>query len=900
MPFSQFHCTKIHKDYLLLGLKTKPTLTPDYPQGFTHSPTMYSQALQMSMSTCPNLTGGQMLLYVDDILVTGNSQEQCKENTLVVLKHLYLQGHKVSQHKLQCWTESVRYLGHIISAQGKQVTPERKEAVLATPKPKTKQQMMSFLGLCNFCRTWIPDYSKLAQPLQNLIYGKQLAMNAQIEWTDEGNNAFQHLKQQLASSSTLATPNYDKPFALMVSNKDTHMTAVLTQRSGDRPRPIAFYSKKLDPVASGLPHCVQACVAIAEAIHASAEIVLLHPLTVYIEHSVEVILLQTPLPFLTTSRHLGLISRLLSHPHIVFKTCKTISVSQLVATPVDGTSHSCEDLIKRETKPRPDISETPQCNQKHLFVDGSAQKDCHGRNRVGYAVTTSSTVLEAGALLSSYSAQTAELHAVTRACKISKGQDVCIWTDSQYVHDAVHHFSSIWSRRGLTTATGKPLTHSAKMIELLQAVLLPKSLSLCKCAAHQTDESEITKGNNLADETAKVAALAEPHCENNLLTMTNIDIDILQDAQKTAPIAEQKSWQTRGAITKDNILYIDNKPILPKSLHATAALVSHGKTHVSTGGMVTLVNRHYYAINFESSAKQHISKCMICLKHNSQGNTRPKRGRFPTPPHPFHTIHMDFIELTESREGKYALVIICAFSKWVEIYPLKKNDALNTAKCLVKHYIPTYGVPKVIRSDNGTHFVNEVIKLTAEALGIELKNHCAYHPQSAGLVERTNGTIKSRLRKTMEETGRPWNDCVCLVKMWMRITRSDTGLTPFEVVYGRIFPLPQFNNDLDKSDRETRLADYMKKKMLNDKEIQSANTVPQNPISHQQKVKPGDWVLIKVFQRRSWSAPKWEGPYQVLLTTPTAIKIAERPSWIHLTHCKLVTEAVKELHSDRD
>uniref|UniRef100_A0A3P8SXX7 Reverse transcriptase/retrotransposon-derived protein RNase H-like domain-containing protein n=1 Tax=Amphiprion percula TaxID=161767 RepID=A0A3P8SXX7_AMPPE len=85
-------------------------------------------------------------------------------------------------------------------------------------------------------------------------------VNSDLEWTDEGNNAFQHLKQQLASSSTLATPN---------SNKDTHMTAVLTQRSGDRPRPIAFYSKKLDPVASGLPHCVQACVAIAEAIHAS-------------------------------------------------------------------------------------------------------------------------------------------------------------------------------------------------------------------------------------------------------------------------------------------------------------------------------------------------------------------------------------------------------------------------------------------------------------------------------------------------------------------------------------------------------------------------------------------------------------------------------------------------------
>uniref|UniRef100_A0AAQ6AAX3 ribonuclease H n=1 Tax=Amphiprion ocellaris TaxID=80972 RepID=A0AAQ6AAX3_AMPOC len=126
-----FFSVPLHKDsqgLFAFRFKNKTYTYTRLPQGFTHSPTMYSQALQMSMSTCPDLTGGQMLFYVDDILVTGDSQEQCKENTLVVLRHLYLQGHKVSQHKLQCWTESVRYLGHIISAQGKQITPERKEA----------------------------------------------------------------------------------------------------------------------------------------------------------------------------------------------------------------------------------------------------------------------------------------------------------------------------------------------------------------------------------------------------------------------------------------------------------------------------------------------------------------------------------------------------------------------------------------------------------------------------------------------------------------------------------------------------------------------------------------------------------------------------------------------------
>ncbi|TWW81831.1 hypothetical protein D4764_01G0016460 [Takifugu flavidus] len=54
----------------------------------------------------------------------------------------------------------------------------------------------------------------------------------------------------------------------------------------------------------------------------------------------------------------------------------------------------------------------------------------------------------------------------------------------------------------------------------------------------------------------------------------------------------------------------------------------------------------------------------------------------------------------------------------------------------------------------------------------------------------------------------------------------------------------------------------------------------------QEPIQPGDYVWVKKFVRKRWNTPRWEGPYQVQLTTKTAVRVDGKLSWIHLSHCK--------------
>jgi transposase InsO family protein len=88
--------------------------------------------------------------------------------------------------------------------------------------------------------------------------------------------------------------------------------------------------------------------------------------------------------------------------------------------------------------------------------------------------------------------------------------------------------------------------------------------------------------------------------------------------------------------------------------------------------------------------------------------------------------------------------------------------------------------------DNGPAFVAEMVQLMAKSLEITWKLHMAYHPQSSGTVEHMNRTLKLQLGKLCQETHLQWDQLLAIVLLRIRSSPTkQTGLSPFEVLYGR-------------------------------------------------------------------------------------------------------------------
>ena len=148
-------------------------------------------------------------------------------------------------------------MGHIVSKNSIETDPKKIEAIKNWPVSKTVTELRSFLGFMNYYCKFIPKYVQIARPINQLVSGENAnKKKALVDWTEECQIAFEHLKQLCIQMPILAYANYTKPFKLHTDASEHGLGVVLYQRQDDNTeRVIAYASRTLSkPKRNYDPH----------------------------------------------------------------------------------------------------------------------------------------------------------------------------------------------------------------------------------------------------------------------------------------------------------------------------------------------------------------------------------------------------------------------------------------------------------------------------------------------------------------------------------------------------------------------------------------------------------------------------------------------------------------------
>ena len=192
------------------------------PFGLRNAP----HAFQIVMSQAlRKLNWESVIIYIDDTPVFSETFSQHLDHLSQVLQCLRENRLKLKPSKCNFAAQEVEYLGHLISKDGLKPNPSKIEVVKNYPQPKKVKNIRAFLGLCNYYRKFIKNYSLLAAPLTNLT-----KKDAQFQWTPQCDTSFNALKTALTTAPILRLPDFNKQFILYTDASDQAISYILGQK----------------------------------------------------------------------------------------------------------------------------------------------------------------------------------------------------------------------------------------------------------------------------------------------------------------------------------------------------------------------------------------------------------------------------------------------------------------------------------------------------------------------------------------------------------------------------------------------------------------------------------------------------------------------------------------------
>ena len=284
--------------------------------------------------------------YVDDIVVFSNSLEEHVEHVSKVLQALTAANLRINNSKSKFGHRVIKLLGFLIDEFGISPDPAQLKHVFDFPRPSSTKELQRFMGVCNFLRQHILNYTELARPLE------KCRLSSKFDWLPEHELAFVNLKSAIVNANILSTPRSDLPLFLATDASNSGVASMLYQVEGDKTFFLSFDSRSLRPAEINYHAHKKELLAIVFGLLKNSHILANRPFTLLTDHQ--------SLTFLFTQKHANIMMEnwmdiISSYNFIPCHLPGVLNVIPDALSRAPVTPHSCTSVFSLTDTPPMDL-----------------------------------------------------------------------------------------------------------------------------------------------------------------------------------------------------------------------------------------------------------------------------------------------------------------------------------------------------------------------------------------------------------------------------------------------------------------------------------------------------------------------------------------------------------------
>ena len=694
------------------------------------------------------------LVYLDDIILFNKTEHEHLATLKDVFERIRGAGLKLKPQKCHLAKSEVTFLGHSVSEAGVKPDPRNIDKVLTWPEPADDSEMNSFLGLCGYYANFIEGYAEISRPLRNaaLTPGK-------LVWTAEMRQAFTQLKSILASPPVLSLPRFRGTFVLYTDACNTTVGSVLTERIDGEERVIAYDSKVLTKQQVKWPTYDKELWAVVHAIRRFRQYT-------------------TGAKFLVVTDHKPL-----------------ANIPQSIAVERDGTGRRGRWAVELSSF---EFDVEIKAGVKHCNADALSRRPAE--SGMGVVPTPEAA---AASVSGAKPSVTASHFRKDKPRSGDTGTGVCPDPDrvgGVETKSASRALKGSHASGGMGTGVRPDPDHATQTQATLRALKgspFPDGTDTGVCPdPDHTSKRGVQATVNVSlgtdgNDTPDIRQAQEQDCSLQEIR-SRLESGVAPVRSKMGPWGKVLLPRWKNVEMREGVIGLVTgegfRAAVPRDLREEILKMAHN--HPTSGHMGRRrtsfrVRQRFIWPGMYQDIRAFCDACIPCQRRHRPSPAKRAPMVTETTSMPFERIAVDVTEMPTSLKGNNcALVIMDYFSKYVRIYPMADQKTETILEGLLD-WVHDFGVPDRLHSDQGRQFESRVFQAMCERLGIHKTRTTPYHPESDGMVERFNRTLKDMISKYVDAEGLHWDvDIKAYSMAYNSSIHSVTGYTPFYLVHG--------------------------------------------------------------------------------------------------------------------